>query len=145
MPIICAIDPGRDAGWAVGNEHILLLCGLVHPDNGERPPKNLTLAEQYDLLVAEQPILTHDGPGPLVTRGNNLITLAVRLGRLVESIPHRNLVMVHPARWKRQVPKSIHNRRVLAQLTQAEKSRVPDNHNVIDAVGLYFWARKNLL
>jgi len=98
-----------------------------------------------DLLVAEKPHLTSVGPETLEERTENLMVLAVRLGRLLRHIPHRRLVLVRPSQWKRQVPKPIHNRRVLSACLPYELAVIPNDHNAIDAVGLYQFARKELL
>jgi hypothetical protein len=78
----------------------------------------------------------------VVTRGNDLISTAIRLGRLIESSRPGRLTLVTPGQWKGQVPKDIHGARVLAKLDPEELALVPDDHNAIDAVGLLLWALK---
>ena len=130
--MIITIDPGRVTGVACGDWHTLKGCVKLRPDMGERPP-----VTSVELIVAELPVLTPVGPGSLLTRGNDLITLAVRLGRLLESVKCQNVRMVAPGSWKGQVPKSIHNQRVLTRLSLVERTLVLDDHNVIDAIGLF--------
>lgn len=130
--MILTIDPGRVTGIAWGDWSTLHGCARLRPDMGERPP--FTMAE---LVVAEMPVLTSVGPGSLLTRGNDLITLGIRLGRLLESVRCTNVRLVAPGSWKGQVPKNLHNQRVLARLSQSERRLVSDDHNVIDAVGLF--------
>lgn len=50
-------------------------------------------------------------------------------------------VGVTPSAWKGQVPKKIHNKRVLSMLSDEEKRRVVSlkNHNTVDAVGIGLW------
>lgn len=57
---------------------------------------------------------------------------------------------VLPSEWKGNVPKDIHNDRVLRGLTQKELERftrrgyvAADSHNVIDAIGLAKWRFSN--
>jgi hypothetical protein len=96
-----------------------------------------------DHVVAEKPLLTHNCPvnaaADVVTRGNDLILTAIRLGRLVETSRPTRLTLVTPGKWKGQVPKDIHNARVLDKLTPGEITLIPDNHNAIDALGLLLW------
>lgn len=57
---------------------------------------------------------------------------------------------VLPSEWKGNVPKDVHNDRVLRGLTQKELERftrrgyvAADSHNVIDAIGLAKWRFSN--
>ena len=105
----------------------------------ERPTTSI------DHVVAEKPLLTHARPvnaaADVVTRGNDLIVTAIRLGRLIEASRPVRLTLVTPGQWKGQVPKDIHNRRVLAKLTPAEATLASNlDHNGIDALGLLLWA-----
>jgi hypothetical protein len=96
-----------------------------------------------DHLIVEYPRLTKIGPGTFQDRADNLVVLCLRLGRIVQQIPHRVRTEICPQAWKGQVPKAIHNRRVLAELTHGELAVTSSNHNAIDAIGLYQYARKN--
>ena len=144
--IILSIDPGATTGWAVGTSdgsQCLLACGVVHPDLGQRPPKRSNFEGQtgiYDLVIVEKPVLTLVGPGSTVSRANALITCWGRGCRCVESVPYKRLEEVAPGTWKGQVPKAIHNQRVLAKLTPTELRLVSGDHNEIDAVGLLLYA-----
>jgi hypothetical protein len=135
--IILAIDPGATTGWAVGSpgSQRLLACGICYPDKGGRPP-----AHNYDLVIIEKPVLTQVGPGSITSRGNDLITCWGRGCKCVESVPHKRLEEVAPGTWKGQVPKVIHNARVLAKLTATELALCSGNHNEIDAIGLLLYA-----
>lgn len=81
---------------------------------------------------------------------NDLITLAVMVGQYWERASSRGAIsclLVLPSEWKGQVPKQIHEKRILGALSGQELSRVPGRselaaskrHNVIDAVGLGLW------
>jgi hypothetical protein len=54
--------------------------------------------------------------------------------------------LVAPRTWKGNIPKAIHNERVLGALTAAERATLPKrprakdfDHNMIDAVGIALW------
>lgn len=145
---IMAIDPGACAGWACGtSDGGLMACGHIYPDRGQRPPK-LPGGRLVDLLVVELPLLTAFKPknaaDNVVTRGNNMISLAVRLGRLIESVPHAKLVEVYPSHWKGQVPKDLHHPRILASLDDEERALASGQSDETDAIGLFKWAQKML-
>ena len=98
-----------------------------------------------DLVVAEKPLLTHNRPvnaaADVIQRGNDLIATAIRLGRLVEASRPVQVRYVTPSQWKGQVPKDIHNARVLAKLSPDERALAEGlDHNGIDALGLLLWA-----
>jgi hypothetical protein len=145
---IMAIDPGACAGWAWGTtDGGLMACGHCYPDRGQRPPSSPGgLVQQFALLVVELPLLTSgkptNGAASVVTRGNNLIALAVRLGRLVESVQHYQLEQVYPSQWKGQVPKDIHHPRIIDSLDDGERALVSMQPDELDAVGLFKWAQK---
>jgi len=56
------------------------------------------------------------------------------------------VVLARPATWKGQVPKEVHHRRVMRELSQAEQLLVeawedhPAHLDVLDAVGIELWA-----
>ena len=102
-------------------------------------------AQAIDRVVAEKPLLTHARPvnaaADVVERGNDLIVTAIRLGRLIEASRPLRLTLVTPGQWKGQVPKDIHNARVMAKLHGDELALVQGHdHNAIDSVGLLLWA-----
>lgn len=70
---------------------------------------------------------------------NDLINVAMAAG--VAHLLAREVQIVYPAEWKGQVPKKIHNKRVIEALHPDEKKILTDsgyarNHNVIDAIGI---------
>ncbi len=79
---------------------------------------------------------------------NDLITLAIQVGRYVEicSLCTRcDITLVFPKEWKGQVPKEMHNARILKALSQKETQVLNEHtakiakgkmHNVYDAIGL---------
>lgn len=130
--MILAIDPGKNQGWAVLNDSgILSSCGLGCPPTGH-----------YSLLVVEKPQVYPNTP---VKQSNDLISVAISVGRAIEQYPANKVLLVVPHDWKGSVPKPIHNARVLNALTLSELNLIPSlaaslKHNVIDAIGLAKWA-----
>jgi hypothetical protein len=137
-----AIDPGIDTGWAVLNATgKLVACGK----------------DQFPCLSIRAAIIERPqvyAPGKSKGNPNDLITLAIRVGRYQERLqqagvhcPDTNLFL--PTTWKGQVPKEIHHARVDAALSEDERriayasAKVPGSrgysHDVWDAIGLARW------
>lgn len=148
--MLLAIDPGVHTGWCVLNTSLnppeIQACGLglkdLHP----------ILAQIYHMVagaVIEVPQVYPRSPVP----PNDLITLAVTAGRIMGVLEDKygfTFKEVWPKQWKGSVPKSIHNRRILASLSEANKYHLnrclkgfkvakSNENNVIDAVGLSLW------
>ena|SRR5690348_7437593 len=136
-----AIDPGIKTGWCVLDAGgVVAACG-----KGEEFP---TLSSRA--AVIERPQVYRAGK----SKGdpNDLITLAIRVGRYVERLERCGVrtELVLPTTWKGQVPKRIHHDRVAALLTTAERDTIfrvakrPGDsgysEDVWDAVALAKWA-----
>lgn len=72
---------------------------------------------------------------------DDIVQLAATVGAIVSRIPAKHKIGFFPRQWKGQVPKGIHNNRILSRLSQEEFERIECprvalRHNVIDAVGL---------
>jgi hypothetical protein len=151
--VLVSIDPGlRHCGVAVFEYGKLIHATLVdNPIDGESDAPvwaGMTkavhdhLANNYyrpNVLVLEKPQVYVGGRGK--GNPNDLISLACIVGGLASVIYAPEKKAYLPRIWKGQVPKEIHNTRVLAKLTDAERVVMPDLpasklHNVIDAVGL---------
>lgn len=136
-----AIDPGISAGLAVFADRTLTACGLE---------RDFAVVTQHTRVVFEKPrAYPHSN-----VDANNLITLAVSAGRLVERFLADGgvAISIEPRGWKGQVPKTpkvadyiIYRRivnaldsdehRIFAQaLAQvgSEKAKM----DIVDAVGL---------
>lgn len=133
--MLLAIDPGRDTGWAIYEKGTLEGCGLGLPP-----------MRYYRQVVIERPQVY--GSGTARVDPNDLITLAIRVGRHVERFESKaiHVSLVLPREWKGQVPKPIHHKRILAKLTVAERSVVMQGyvpasklHNMLDAIGIGLW------
>lgn len=140
MTRILAIDPGVDTGWCIVERGAVVDCGLG-AGWGSAP---VAILERPQIYRQEQ---QKGDP-------NDLITLAIQLGRYVERLEASGTktALVLPRTWKGQVPKDVHHRRIVAKLTPTEAALVASRltrvseskqHNVLDAVGLAKWAVAN--
>lgn len=140
--MLLSIDPGIDTGWAVwAATGSLVTCGLG-------PPSNNTLHGIREAVIEKPQVYVRGKGDP-----NDLITLAILVGQYKERLEkaHVPVTLVIPHTWKGNVPKSIHNDRVLGKLTVLERAlytqsvlslAVSKRHNVIDAIGLGLWLLK---
>lgn len=143
MSCLVAIDPGETSGWAVFSsvgDH-LIACG-THTE----PPHLLTAVLGFTsyYAVIEKPV---SYPMDKVD-ANDLITLAIRVGEWKAYLEQlgAEIELVKPRTWKGTVPKTIHNDRIVALLTEEEKALMPKrpraktyDHNMLDAVGIGLW------
>ena len=150
---LISIDPGGKGGWSYFRKDSptweLKDCGLVRPDKGERPPRVINQdrrAGRICVCVCEIPQFQKgDTPGKM----NDLITLTLRAGLLVESTDADFYIRRTPRQWKGGVEKDTHNVRCLKRLTgleldilkearRGDGTLVPRSevNNVIDAIGL---------
>lgn len=137
-----AIDPGVDTGWAYFRWNSdFLRCGLGDP-------RKLTFdhADPVECVIIECPQVY----SARLSKGdpNDLIKLAVRVGRYAEYFEHvhkAKLVLVLPAEWKGQLPKEVTEVRARESLCETERARVgvcmrdiakSKQHNVWDAISL---------
>lgn len=137
---LVAIDPGKKKyGWALFQDAVLVDCG--HQDTfGPMPP---ALQLRPDEVVLEHPKVYPNQQGQR-TDPNDLLGLCTANGRVLGYFLTTNQDLafrfVFPRTWKGQVPKEIQNRRDMRKLKAHERSVVPNNHNVKDAVGIGLWA-----
>ncbi len=135
-----AIDPGIHTGWAV-----LDSAGTLHAcGKGEAFP---ILSNRAAIIECPQVYRA----GKSKADPNNLITLAVRVGRYQERLIAAGVPcdLVLPAKWKGQLPKDTHHLRVDATLSERERhvvsqiARLPGergySEDVWDAVALAKW------
>lgn len=143
MIVRLAIDPGRDQGWALIDEATGTLadCGL-----GQGPDRF-----EGCRVVIERPQIYRGRTSK--ADPNDLITLAIRVGRLTERYLTRGCDVEHilPHDWKGTVDPDVLVRRIEASLAVSERAvletklaSVPKGkqHNVVDAIGLGKWSLK---
>lgn len=141
---LLALDPGATTGWAFFQDGLLEAAGYVKSTERfyYKPKKTLNVRS----VLIELPQERHQGGKKTDVR--SIITLAVRVGELKREWESRGaqVELVWPTTWKGSVPKKIHNRRVLAALSKAERALLPlrprakdHDHNMLDAVGEGLW------
>lgn len=141
---LLAFDPGETTGWALFRAGRLIAAGSAKSADGleHYMPDE---AEKTRWVLIELPQERHHGRK---TNVRSIITLAVRVGELKREWEARGaeVELVWPTTWKGSVPKSIHNRRVLAALSEEERALLPKrprakkhDHNMLDAVGEGLW------
>lgn len=142
MSSLLAIDPGVSSGCAVFRHG-----ALERAWNGE--PESAPGEGWFDRVVIECPQVYRGG----LQKGdpNDLIKLAVRVGRYVERLtPHAGVVeLVLPAHWKGQIKKPTHHARMRRKLSETEGALLDrtlaavttakSREDVSDAVALGLW------
>lgn len=143
MRTLLALDPSVTAtGWAFFEDGKVKDAGVLsRVDEFRGTELQVFRTTRPDILVVEIPQVY--GRNSMVDE-NDLIAVAVTAGVFIGSIICKELVTVRPAKWKGQVPKSIHNERVLAKLSADERDLLLDIpksklHNAIDAIGIGLW------
>lgn len=152
---LLAVDPSLAcSGYALFDNGVFERAGVVSTLSSEPLPVRIRACSatlsgvDYDQLVIEWPqIYPHargKGQDP-----NDLLCVAGVVGAILGETwrDAEYIKLVHPADWKGQVPKKIHNARVLQRLSAEERTRLPDLpasklHNAIDAIGLGLWYLK---
>ena len=165
MTMVVSIDPGlRACGVAIFWDGVLVRAAYVkNPEKKARGPEAWKAMAQavYEwmsdtnkpgwtkrphVLVLEVPQVYRAGQ----QKGDpdDLIQLAGVDGCVVGLIGPDVVRAYLPREWKGQVPKEIHNARVMRELTEEEKAAIEPCapsllHNVIDGIGigLYFLKR----
>ncbi len=137
--MLLAIDPGISTGWCV-----LDATGAIAVVGRDEFPIHSNRAAVIELPQVYRAGKSKGNP-------NNLITLAVRVGRYQERLEAAGVKteLVLPTTWKGQVPKAVHHPRVEATLSAAERVMVSSrfgratdkrrNEDVWDAVCLAKW------
>lgn len=138
MASILSIDPGiNHIGWAFVGPEGLERCGL---------DKKLPLLRPDAVVVIEKPQVY----SPRHWKGdpNDLIDLAIVVGKISERYAKHEVILVLPSQWKGQVSKEVTAARIDKELTQREKSVLDKalakrprylRHNIYDAVGIGRW------
>lgn len=155
---ILAIDPSLSCtGWALGVDGGLLRCGVVPTRAGAPTNERMVAAAaalsryEPDLVVVEWPQIYQHGRAKKGARvdPNDMLLIAGVVGALLHALDAPAVLAPRPANWKGQVPKAIHNARVLAGMSPGEldvlrAAGIPkaQANNAIDAIGLLKWAQK---
>lgn len=92
----------------------------------------------FDLVVIEYPEIYRHTKQDIDYEDILAVTLVA--GAVLGSVVSKEWRLPKPKQWKGQVPKNIHNDRVLNRLYEHERGWPElSNHNAIDAVGLGLW------
>ena len=135
-----SIDPGISTGWAAWyfepdtRRFRLHSCG-----RGEGWPY-----VQFLKALIERPQVY----GASQSKGdpNDLITLAIRVGRYSERLEYlhgTHVDHVFPNAWKGQTPKEVTKRRVAKALQEMGQLADLSCHDVVDALGLGLYASRS--
>lgn len=139
---LLAIDPGANTGWATFDAKGML------KDFGTCPPevikRKMNIVPRF--LVIEVPEIYAGGRA----NANNLITLAIRVGGLIEYFEAKRAKVTKtlPKNWKGSTPKLIFCNRIFEKLWQGHKDKiltypVSKRHDILDAIGLGRWMFEN--
>ena len=135
-----SIDPGLNTGWAVwleDEDYSLCACGVGEPPSIFPPPPVAVTIEKPQVYPR------------MKVPPNDLIALAVTVGRLAARWEASDVSFVTPHEWKGSTPKDIHNARVLASLSASDLEVVKmadravprgQRNNMIDAIGIGLFA-----
>lgn len=140
---LIAIDPGNKTGIAIFRNQKLLGADVEEGDLA----RGILHGHNFGgcLVVIEFPRWY---PHTHKVDWNDLIDLAGVAGRLRGYYERQNAKVeyVRPRTWKGTVRKDVHNKRVLAALTDEERALLPKrprtkdyDHNLVDAVGIGLW------
>jgi len=150
---LLAVDPGlRTTGYALFNAGELVQCGLWEIEKKKSleecvwtiAKKSKVFSKHVDKLIIEIPQIYRQRYW--MGDPNDLITVAIIVGTVCGCLRIKDVVFTTPSNWKGQVPKNIHNKRVLGKLTKQEV-RVLNGctvkasllHNTLDAIGVGLW------
>ncbi len=161
MRSILAVDPSLACtGWAVFDNGQLSSAGIIptkprlsYRDRLHEVRKALPFSggAPFDLLVLEWPQIYREKKqtkrdafgNARRTDPNDLLWVAAVAGIVLTTVHATDVLMQRPGDWKGQVPKSIHNARVIARLSPPEREAFrraglpkSQEHNAIDAIGL---------
>jgi hypothetical protein len=137
------LDAGENCGGALANGRQLFWCGLL--SLSDHWILGFPYTQQTDRLVIEIPN-AHESKGKTRSKRDPqaIITLAITCGQWIRHVSAKDTIRKFPSTWKGQVPKDLHNTRVLEALTDPERELVASCgaaksklNNVVDAVGLF--------
>lgn len=157
IPYVLAIDPALTcSGWAFFENERLNAAGVVATSSRWPMADRITaLARELyargyggaNSIVSEWPEVYEQGDAD----PNKLLYMPAVVGAVLAKIGYGNVVLVAPKLWKGQVPKPIHNARMLkrldgAELAVLERAQIPASqlNNAIDAIGLGLWLTKRI-
>lgn len=162
---LLAIDPSiRSCGIAIFERNLLVYADVLRSMAVIQPmtsiqeicklaqeawEKNVGVSYSPEILVIERPEIYRASKG----NPNDLMPICIMLGMMWERFGPKATMFPLPKEWKGQVPKEVHNTRILNKLDKRETMTVKDNlmrvpatlqHNAVDAIGLGLFALNRL-
>ena len=146
---LLAVDPGtRSLGWAAFTGSRLQACGVLKSKGELEMLREVQawsralrpLLSSSTRLVVEVP---EHYPGAKSKAPPNLLAKVTFVaGGVVGALCLPDVITVVPKRWKGQVPKAVHHKRLRAVLVPGERDRTPpvSSDDTWDAIGLGLWA-----
>jgi hypothetical protein len=150
-----ALDPGENTGVAWGIDGKLVACSLAHPGDllsvPEGPARELVFFRDAHCVIELPrlyPVGVYGSPRKATAIGNSLIREAVTLGGFKDQALRLGMSTeeILPRDWKGMVAKRTMCKRVIDRMTRDERRLVvalglPKSkvHNVLDAIGIFFW------
>jgi len=148
-PHLVTVDPGtRYLSYAVVSKDGQLLKAEKFKLDTEELGTRCMHAAQWmrhlthggcNTLIVEHPQVRHRSRAD----PNDIVDLATIAGACCSSTSVNTTLLVEPNRWKGSVPKKIHQERLLGKLPLMWINKIdtakPD-HDIIDAVGIAWWA-----
>lgn len=139
------IDPGISTGWCVLDE-----TGTIISCQAGNPP--MVMLGKIDEVIIERPQVYQRR----ASKGdpNDLITLAIQVGRYTERFEARGAIVSHvlPSIWKGQTDKDVCHAQWWPSFSPREQAMIKDRgkslsekarSDLLDAVCLAKWAFKN--
>lgn len=111
--MLLAIDPGISTGWSLFSFGKLIECGV-----GEMWPLSCWGQVRFEALIEYPQVYPKTG----AKEANDLITLALRVGRYQERLAEKGILatLVRPTTWKGSIPKVPHHNRAKGQMAENE-------------------------
>lgn len=141
--MLLAIDPGISTGWC-----LLSIGGIVDCGVGETWPLQCWGQVEYRAVIERPEVYARSKSR---ADPNDLITLAIRVGRYSERLEAMGMMVEHvlPKVWKGTIDKKIHHARARTKLTASEITIVDQalsiisikkaHEDMLDAVCLALW------
>jgi len=130
---VLGIDPGvKYLGWAFAQGTRLIACGYL----GRIEDAAQLRAHAPDVCIIEKP----QQYAASKARRRDVTDLTLSAGEVKAYVSAPRTLLWEPREWKGQVPKPIHQARILSRMTCAELSILPvrktERGHVVDACGI---------
>lgn len=163
--LIIGIDPGiNNTGLCAMLDGVVLSVALIRRSydalaanakdqcywlNDFRFNVHKSLDARSQTVIPPRPVFVVEMPRIYPTsNGNDIVDLAFMAGALLaRGMEYGEGFVVYPHQWKGNVPKDIHNNRMLAAMPELETSLAQflksKREHIIDAAGIALWQEKS--